>query len=207
MNKDLIIKELDKLYPNAVCELYYKKDYELLLAVMLSAQTTDKKVNAVVKDLFTKYDSLEKLDSLKIEELEKILKPIGLYKNKAKNFKMIVKRIKEDFGFVPNDREYLESLPGVGRKTTNVVLSNLYNEPLFAVDTHVKRVSKIFGIANKNDDVFVIEQKLYKYFPKDKVGRLHHQFVLFGRYICKSKNPCCDECPFRKKCFKTKIKG
>ena len=204
MNKDLIIDELNKLYPNAVCELYYKKDYELLLAVMLSAQTTDKKVNAVIKDLFIKYDTLDKLDGLSIEQLEGIIKPIGLYKNKAKHFKDIVKRVKEDYGYVPNDRKYLESLPGVGRKTTNVVLSNIYNEPLFAVDTHVNRVSKILGIAKDGDDVLTVEKKLYKYFPKDKVGKLHHQFVLFGRYICKSRNQECDKCPFIGKCKKTK---
>ena len=204
MNKDLIIKEFDKLYPDAVCELYSNKDYELLLAVMLSAQTTDKKVNSVVKDLFNKYNTLEKLDSIDIEELENILKPIGLYKNKAKNFKTIVKRIKADYGYVPNDRNYLESLPGVGRKTTNVVLANLYNEPLFAVDTHVNRVSKVFKIAKEEDDVLKVEDKLYKYFPKDKIRRLHHQFVLFGRYICKSKNPECEKCPFNMKCEKTK---
>ena len=207
MNKELIIKELDKLYPDAVCELYYNKDYELLLAVMLSAQTTDKKVNSVVKDLFNKYDSLDKLDTIEIEKLENILKPIGLYKNKAKNFKIIVKRIKEDYGFVPNDRSYLESLPGVGRKTTNVVLSNLYGEALFAVDTHVNRVSKVFGIASPLDDVLKVEEKLYKFFPKDKVGKLHHQFVLFGRYICKSQKPECDRCPFKGKCNKTKEKA
>lgn len=202
MNAELIINELDKMYENPKCELLYNKDYELLLAVMLSAQTTDKRVNMVTKPVFEKYNTLEKLDNMTLEEVEKNIRTIGMYRTKAKNFKAIVHRIREDYGYVPNDREYLESLPGVGRKTTNVVLSNIYNEPCFAVDTHVNRVSKRLGIANDVDDVLEVEEKLMKYFPKENWGRLHHQLVLFGRYTCKSKGALCDTCPFNGKCKK-----
>ncbi len=201
MNKtEYIIKSLDELYPNPKCELLYNKDYELLLAVMLSAQTTDKRVNMVTVPLFKKYDTLEKLNKLTIKEIEEHLKTIGMYKQKAKHFKSIVEELLKLGGHVPNDREVLESLDGVGRKTTNVVLSNIYNTPCIAVDTHVFRVSKRLSLAKETDDVLEVEQKLMKKFPKDKWSRLHHQLVLFGRYNCTAKNPLCEECPFKEIC-------
>ncbi len=192
---------LDKLFPNPKCELEYTKDYELLIAVMLSAQTTDKRVNMVTDILFKKYDSLEKLATADINDIIEIIKPIGTFNKKASNVISIAKSLLGDKnGKVPNDRIYLESLNGVGRKTTNVVLSNLYDEPCIAVDTHVSRVSKRLGIARKNDDVLVIEKKLNKKFPKDKLSRLHHQLVLFGRYYCKAKNPLCENCELKNIC-------
>lgn len=193
---DIVISSLDKLYNNPRCELNYTKDYELLLAVMLSAQTTDKRVNEVTGPLFKEYDSLEKLDKLGLLELQKIIRPIGMYKEKSKNFKGVVKGLIELGGYVPNDREKLMTLPGVGRKTINVVLSNLFNEPCFAVDTHVNRVSKRLGFAKESDDVLVVEEKLMKTFPKDHWSKSHHQFVLFGRYECTAKKPHCTGCPF-----------
>lgn len=194
---------LDELFPNPRCELNYNKDYELLLAVMMSAQTTDKRVNMVTDILFKKYDSLEKLSSADINDIIRIIKPIGTFNKKASNIISISKSLlKDKNGIVPNDREYLESLDGVGRKTTNVVLSNLYNVPCIAVDTHVSRVSKRLGIAKEKDDVLVIEKKLNKKFSKDKLCRLHHQLVLFGRYYCKAKNPLCDECKLKDMCKK-----
>ena len=196
-----IINYLDELIPNPKCELNYNKDYELLIAVMLSAQTTDKRVNEVTDILFSKYNSLEKLSNASIDDLIKIIRSIGTFNKKAKNIKEIASSL-ISIGYVPNDREYLESLPGVGRKTTNVVLSNLYNEPLIAVDTHVKRVSIRLGIAEKDDDVLIIEKKLNKYFPQDKLSRLHHQLVLFGRYYCKAKNPHCNDCKLKDICKK-----
>ena len=202
INAESIIKEMDKLFIDPKCELLYTKDYELLLAVMLSAQTTDKRVNMVTVPLFKKYDTLEKLSTLTIEEISEEIKTIGMFKTKAKNFKGIVEAIIEFGGYVPNDREFLESLPGVGRKTANVVLANIYDEPCFAVDTHVNRISKRLGIANESDDVSVVEEKLMKYFPKENWSRLHHQLVLFGRYKCKSKNPECNDCPFNGYCNK-----
>ena len=199
MNKDLIINELNKLFPEANCELEYTKDYELLLKVMLSAQTTDKRVNLSTRELFKKYDSLEKLNTISIKEISEYIKSIGFHHTKAKNFKAIVEEINK-IGYVPNDREYLEKLPGVGRKTASVVLAHLYNEPNFAVDTHVYRVSKRLGIRKDKDDLIMCEKKLKKYFDKDSWNRVNSQFVLFGRYICKSQKPECDKCHLKNIC-------
>lgn len=202
-----IITYLDHLFPDPRCELNYNKDYELLIAVMLSAQTTDKRVNMVTDILFKKYPTLNDLANVTQEELIKIIKPIGTYTRKSANLIAIAKTLLEKSnGTVPNDRLFLESLPGVGRKTTNVVLSNLYNEQCIAVDTHVSRVSKRLGIAKEKDDVLVIEKKLNKYFPKESLNRLHHQLVLFGRYHCKATKPACDQCQLCCKCkyYKTK---
>ncbi len=201
MNKEeIILNELDNLFPNPKCELEYNKDYELLLATMLSAQTTDKRVNMVTRPLFKKYNTLDKLDKLTLKEVEENIKTIGMYKQKAKHFKSIVHDLIEIGGYVPNDREVLMKMSGIGRKTINVVLSNLYNEPCIAVDTHVNRVSKRLGLAKENDDVLKVENKLMKKFPKNKWSRLHHQLVLFGRYKCKAKNPDCSNCPFQLFC-------
>ena len=196
-----IINYLDELFPNPRCELNYNKDYELLIAVMLSAQTTDKRVNMVTAILFKKYDTLEKLSNADVEDIKNIIKPIGTFNKKAENIISISRSLLKDCnGKVPNDREYLESLKGVGRKTTNVVLSNLYNIPCIAVDTHVSRVSKRLNLANKKDDVLTIEKKLTKIFKEDELSRLHHQLVLFGRYYCKAINPLCDNCKLKLIC-------
>ena len=187
---------LDKMIPNPRCELNYNKDYELLIAVVLSAQTTDKRVNMVTKDLFNKYD-IYTLAQAREKDIIDIIRPVGTFKRKSYYIIEIAKRLVADYkGIVPNDRKYLESLPGVGRKSANVVLSNLFDVPAIAVDTHVTRVSKRLGIAKENDDVYTIEKKLMKLIPKDKWSRSHHQMVLFGRYICKSRNPMCDRCLF-----------
>ena len=200
MNRE-IFDYLDDLYPNAKCELDYNKDYELLIATVLSAQTTDKRVNMVTSKLFKKYNSLELLKEADINDIIEIIKPIGTFNKKARNIKSIASRLlDESNGKVPNDRKFLESLDGVGRKTTNVVLSNLFNEPFIAVDTHVARVSKRLGIANNKDDVLTIEKKLNDIFPKERLGRLHHQLVLFGRYYCKASNPLCENCKLKTIC-------
>ena len=192
---------MDELFPNPRCELNYTKDYELLIAVMLSAQTTDKRVNMVTSILFNKYPSLKEIKNADINDIIEIIKPIGTFNKKATNLKEITKRLLDDYnGIVPNDRKYLESLPGVGRKTTNVVLANLYNVPCIAVDTHVSRVSVRLKLAKSNDDVLTIEKKLTKKFPKDKLVSLHHQLVLFGRYYCKAINPDCTNCKLRDIC-------
>lgn len=195
---------LDEIIPNPKCELEYHKDYELLIATMLSAQTTDKRVNSVTKILFQKYPSLEDLKNAPIEDIKNIIRSIGTYNKKAENIKKIADELIKNGG-LSNDRKFLESLSGVGRKTTNLVLSTIYNEPYIAVDTHVTRVSKRLGIANKNDDVLVIEKKLNKVFPKEKLNRLHHQLVLFGRYYCKAKNPLCEDCKLKDICKKDRI--
>ena len=201
MNKELIQKELDLLFPNPRCELDYTKDYELVLSVMLSAQTTDKRVNIVTGELYKKYDTILKLNELTIEELNEYLKTIGFHKMKSNYFKEIVSKLLEK-GYVPNDREYLEKLPGVGRKTASVVLSQLFDEPSFAVDTHVYRVSKRLGITKLSDDVLKTEEKLKKYFDKNKWNRINSQLVLFGRYYCTSKNPKCETCNLKSICKK-----
>ena len=196
MKADNIIKYLDELIPNPRCELEYNKDYELLIATMLSAQTTDKRVNMVTKVLFSKYPSLTDLKNADVNDLKEIIKSIGNYNKKAQNIIDIATKL-EPLGYVPNDREFLESLNGVGRKTTNVVLSNIYNENLVAVDTHVERVSKRLEIADMKDDVLIVEKKLNKYFKDYDLKRIHHQLVLFGRYHCKSRNPECNICKLK----------
>lgn len=199
MNKDLIINEFDKHFNDPKCELEYTKDYELLLSVMLSAQTTDKSVNMVTRELYKKYDTLDKLDALTLDEIDNYIRSIGLHKTKSKYFKEIVTKIKE-IGYVPNDREFLESLSGVGRKTASVVLGILFDIPSFAVDTHVYRVSKRLGITTMKDDVLKTEIKLKKYFDEDEWNKINSQMVLFGRYICTSKNPKCDKCHLKNIC-------
>ena len=199
MNRDLIVNELNRLFYDARCELNYSKDYELLLAVMLSAQTTDKRVNEVTKVLFSKYDTLDKLSTLSIEEVSNYIKPIGFHKVKAKNFVSIVSKIKQ-LGYVPNDRVFLESLCGVGHKTASVVIAQLFNTPSFAVDTHVFRVSKRLRITNTKDDIVTTEKKLKKFFKEKEWNRVNSQLVLFGRYICTSKVPKCELCNLKNIC-------
>lgn len=203
MMKNKIIDYLDEIIPNPKCELEYTKDYELLIATMLSAQTTDKRVNSVTRILFKKYPTLEDLRNAPLEDIKRIIRPIGTFNKKAENIKNIASALTLNGG-MSNDRKFLEGLSGVGRKTANVVLSNIYNEPCIAVDTHVSRVSKRLGIARKNDDVLIIEKKLNKMFPKDKLARLHHQMVLFGRYYCKANKPLCENCKLKDICKKDK---
>ena len=189
-----ICQKLDIMIPNPHCELEYSKDYEFLIAVMLSAQCTDKRVNIVTKKLFSKY-SLQDLSAIDLKLLEKELYSLGSSSKKAYYLKEIATSLLKDFGGkVPNDRKYLESLPGVGHKTCNVVLAELFNENTLAVDTHVTRVAKRLEIAKEDDKVLVIEKKLENYFKGCNYLRLHHQLVLFGRYICTAKKPKCNEC-------------
>lgn len=200
-----ILTYLDWLYPEPKCELEYSKDYELLLATVLSAQTTDKRVNMVTKVLFSKYPSIKELSEASISDIENIIKEIGTFRKKSIYIHEITKKLYDDgYDYVPNDRKYIESLPGVGHKTANVFLSNIYNEPAIAVDTHVARVSKRLGLAKKEDDVNKIEKKLMKKVPKDRWSKTHHQLVLFGRYKCKAINPECDNCKIKEYCKKNR---
>lgn len=202
-----IISFLNELYPNAKCALHYHKDYELLIAVMLSAQTTDKAVNKVTPILFDRYKDLPSLANASIKEIEDIIRFIGLYKNKAKNIIGIVKRLcGEKIFSIPNNHEFLTTLPGVGRKTANVVLSELFNENLFAVDTHVSRISKRLGIAKENDNPLSIEKKIYKYFKNTNLRLLNHQIITFGRDICNAKSPRCKECKLKGFCKEKTLK-
>ncbi len=193
-------KILDYYIPNPKCELDYNKDYELLIATVLSAQCTDKRVNLVTQDLFSKYDifSLSKANK---KDIEKIIKPCGSFVKKSEYIIEIAKSLVLNYqGKVPNDRSYLESLKGVGRKTCNVVLKNIYDVPCIPVDTHVNRVAVRLGLANEEDAPNVIEAKLMKEIPKEKWNKVGEQILLFGRYFCKSINPCCDDCKFKDRC-------
>ena len=200
-NINTILNYLDELIPNPKCELEYNKDYELLIAVMLSAQTTDKRVNQVTKELFKKYNTLDKLKDAELCDIQSYIKVLGNYTKKSKAVINIAKTLynKHDKK-VPNNRSLLEDLPMVGRKTTNVVLSELYGIPNIAVDTHVERVSKRLKLAKEKSNVLEVENALKRKVPKDKWIRFHHQMVLFGRYYCTAKNPKCNDCKLKDIC-------
>ena len=199
--REIISKYLDEIFPNPKCELIYHNDYELLIAIVLSAQTTDKRVNMVTPILFSKYPTLEKLSEAPRDLLEEILKPIGSFRKKAVYVKDIAYNLTTKYqGVVPTDREKLEKLKGVGRKTINVFLSEYYNYPAIAVDTHVERISKRLRIASKKATVLEVEEKLQKFFPKDEWAKRHVQLVLFGRYYCKAVKPDCSSCPLKELC-------
>ena len=199
MNNNEILETFNYYIPEPKCSLNYTKDYELLIATVLSAQCTDERVNQVTDVLFNKYD-LKELAKASVDDIKDVIRPCGNMNRKSVYIKDIANRlIDEQNGIVPNDRKYIESLPGVGRKVCNVVLANLFNENVIAVDTHVERVSKRLGFANKNDNPLQIEEKLDKKF-KDKLGDLHHRILLFGRHYCKAKNPLCDDCKFKSIC-------
>ena len=200
-NIDIIEKYIDNLIPNPKCELNFNKDYELLIAVMLSAQTTDKRVNMVTKVLFDKYKSLEELKNANIDDIKKIIRSLGSYNKKAEYIKEISTILVDKYeGIMPRKRNELESLPGVGRKTVNVVFCELNIEPSIAVDTHVERVSKRLYLAKENDSVYQIEMKLRKKFKKETWSKRHKQLVLFGRYYCKAIKPECDSCGLKDIC-------
>ena len=190
-----IFSFLDKTFPDAKCALNYSKDYELLIAVMLSAQTTDNAVNKATAILFEKYPTLESLASADVKDVEKIISFLGMYKNKAQNVVGIAKRlVSEKNSIVPQEPDYLVTLPGVGNKTKNCVMAELFNVPLLAVDTHVQRISKRLNLVKPNDSVEVMEKKLVKVIPSERLIKTNHQIIWFGRTICKAKNPACDKC-------------
>ena len=192
---------LDELFNEPKCELNYTKDYELLIAIMLSAQSTDKRVNSVTPILFEKYPSLNDLKNADITDLEEIIRSVGSFRKKSLYIKGISRMLDEECGgVVPTDREYLESMPGIGRKTTNVFLSEFYNYPAIAVDTHVERVSKRLGLCPKNSDVLKVERCLQRKFKKELWSKRHLQLVLFGRYYCKAVKPECSTCKIKDLC-------
>lgn len=199
-NIKVFYEKLDTLFPQPKCELEYKSVYELLVAVILSAQCTDKRVNIVSKELFKDYDTPEKMLTLSQEELESKIHSCGFYHNKAKNILSMSKDLLEKFnGEVPNDIEKMQTLAGVGRKTANVVYSEAFKGNAIAVDTHVLRVSNRLGFV-KTDSPLKCELALMKLFDEDKWGKLHLQLVHFGRYICKATKPDCANCPFTSQC-------
>lgn len=201
MKTNIIMDYLDELFPDPKCELIYFNDYSLLIAIVLSAQCTDKRVNMVTPILFDKYKNLEELSNASLKDLEDIIRSIGSFRKKSIYIKEISKELLNKYnGKVPTNKKDLEELPGVGGKTANVFLSEFYNYPYIGVDTHVERVSKRLKLAYMKDNVKEVEKKLMKRFPKDKWARLHLQLVLFGRYYCKAKNPLCKTCKLSNIC-------
>ena len=201
MKYKIIEDYLDSLIPNPVCELDYFNDYSLLIAIMLSAQTTDKRVNIVTKELFSKYKSLYELKDADLNDIKDIIKSLGNYNIKSKNIKDIATIICNKYnGIVPTKREELESLPGIGRKTVNVYFSEYLNIPAMAVDTHIERVTKRLNLVRDNSDVLTIEHTLKKNIDRNNWSKRHLQLVLFGRYYCKAKNPDCLNCKLKDMC-------
>lgn len=200
---DNILTKLEELFPNAGCELNYRNIYELCIAVMLSAQTTDKKVNIVTEKLFEKYNNVELLKKANYNDIYEIIKPLGLANIKAKNLINFAKIIVDTYnGEIPSEFEKLITLPGVGRKTANVVLAEGFNVMRIPVDTHVERVSKRLGIVNKNASVLDVENKLMEIIEEKNWHKSHHLLIFFGRYMCKSIKPMCEKCPFKNICTK-----
>lgn len=189
------------MFPEAECELVHSNPFELVIAVALSAQCTDVLVNKVTKHLFQKYKTPEDYLSVPLEELRQDIRSIGLYRNKAKNIQKLSQMLIEDYGGeVPRDRDELIKLPGVGRKTANVVVSVAFGIPAIAVDTHVERVSKRLGICRWKDSVLEVEQTLMKKVPKEDWSVTHHRLIFFGRYHCKARRPQCESCPLLDMC-------
>lgn len=196
-----ILALLDEKYTREYkCYLNHETPWQLLIATILSAQCTDERVNIVTKDLFVKYDTLEKFANANQAELEQDIRSTGFYKNKAKNIISCTRMLLEKYnGEVPNDLEALTSLAGVGRKTANVIRGNIYHEPSIVVDTHVKRISKKLGLC-KSDDPVKIEFELMKKLPKDHWILYNIQIITFGRNICFARNPKCEQCFLQKYC-------
>ncbi len=195
-----IINAVNVLYENPKCELMFSSNYELLVAVILSAQCTDKRVNQVTSELFKEYNTPEKMITLSQDELENKIRSCGFFHNKAKHILEASRDLIEKFnGEIPSDKEKLKALAGVGEKTANVVLATAFGEPAIAVDTHVFRVSNRLGLANSKD-VFKTQKQLEKVLPKELWIKFHYALVLHGRYVCKSQNPNCKECKLNKLC-------
>jgi len=195
-----IVDILKETYPDAKCELDHETPLQLLVATILSAQTTDKKVNEVTKDLFRDYPDLDAFLTLENDELEERIKQIGLYRNKSKNLILMFRQVKEKFdGEVPKTMEEIMSLAGAGRKTANVVLSNAFNVPSIAVDTHVFRVSNRLDLA-KSENVLKVEMQLQGELPKKEWTFMHHLLIFHGRRCCTARNPKCTECPLNDIC-------
>lgn len=196
-----ILDTIAEMFPDAHCELHHSNPFELTIAVLLSAQCTDETVNKVTADLFRKYRSPQDYLAVPLEELEQDIRRIGLYRNKAKHIQSLCRILLERYdGELPQKHEQLVELPGVGRKTANVVVSNAFGVPAIAVDTHVERVSKRLGLADPADTVLQVEQKLMKRVPRSEWTQTHHRLIFFGRYHCKAQNPSCGICPLLDVC-------
>ncbi|MEH7255158.1 endonuclease III [Neobacillus niacini] len=204
------LDKMGEMFPDAHCELTHSNPFELVIAVALSAQCTDVLVNKVTKNLFEKYKTPEDYLRVSLDELQNDIRSIGLFRNKAKNIQSLCRLLLEEYnGEVPNDRDELTKLPGVGRKTANVVVSVAFNIPAIAVDTHVERVSKRLGICRWKDSVLEVEKTLMKKVPMEEWSVTHHRLIFFGRYHCKAQNPQCPSCPLVELCRegKKRMKG
>ncbi|WP_174733978.1 endonuclease III [Mesobacillus harenae] len=204
------LDEMGRMFPDAHCELNHSNPFELVIAVALSAQCTDALVNKVTKNLFEKYKSPEDFLSVPLEELQQDIRSIGLYRNKASNIQKLCRTLIDQYGgIVPQDRDELTNLAGVGRKTANVVVSVAYGIPAIAVDTHVERVSKRLGFCRWKDSVLEVEKTLMRKVPEDEWSVTHHRMIFFGRYHCKAQNPQCEVCPLLELCRegKKRMKG
>lgn len=207
MNGNQILDEIEKIFPNAKCELNHETPFQLLVAVVLSAQTTDVSVNKVTPALFEKYPTSKEMAKAESMDIEPYIRAIGLYKNKARSLVNLSKDLEEKFnGVVPYTYKELMSLAGVGRKTANVVRSVAFDIPSFAVDTHVERVSKRLGLAKPYDSVEKVEEKLKRKIDRNRWNQGHHDLIFFGRYKCMARNPQCVDCPFMDFCKKDKYK-
>ena len=194
---------LDETYPHVGCELNYNKDYELVIAVMLSAQTTDISVNKVTPVLFDRYKTLNELANANLFDVEEIIHSIGLYKNKAKNVIAIAKALVENYcGVVPSDKDELQKLPGVGNKTAGVIRAEIFRIPDLPVDTHILRISKRLKLVDQKADPYQTEIKLKKLFDEESWIKLHHQLIHFGRYMCTARSPQCEKCKLGAFCNK-----
>ena len=206
MDVNAILDELEVMFPNAHCELEHRNAFELLCAVVLSAQTTDAAVNKVTPHLFECFPTVEAMANANIKAIEACIKSIGLYRNKAKSLQQLSRSLIEKFnGEVPSSMKDLTSLSGVGRKTANVIRSVWFDIPSIAVDTHVDRISKRLKLAKPFDDVEDVERKLKRKLPRERWNRAHHLFIFFGRYHCHSRSPKCENCPFGSICQKEKM--
>jgi len=191
-----ILEATYAMFPNAHCELRHSNPFELTIAVLLSAQCTDETVNKVTETLFQKYKRPEDYLAVPLEELEQDIKRIGLFRSKASNIQKLCQLVIDKYGGdVPREHAQLTELPGVGRKTANVVVSNAFGVPAIAVDTHVERVSKRLGVAKEDDSVLEVEKMLMKLVPRDMWTQTHHTLIFFGRYHCKAQQPKCEICP------------
>lgn len=206
MTTDDILDVLEQRFPSAHCELIHRNAFELIISVVLSAQTTDNAVNKVTPGLFEAFPTPQDLANADVKAIEDKIKRIGLYRNKARMIKELSISLLEKFhGEIPSDMKQLTSLSGVGRKTANVVRSVWFDIPSVAVDTHVDRISKRLGLAKVYNSVEVVEEKLKRKIKRERWNRAHHLFIFFGRYQCTARNPQCEGCEFYGFCKKDKL--
>ncbi|MBQ8623198.1 MAG: endonuclease III [Oscillospiraceae bacterium] len=202
---DIIMDRLEELYPDAVCSLEYEKPYELLIATRLSAQCTDARVNIVTKDLFKRFPTLSSFASAKVEEIEEMIRPCGLFRTKAKSIYELANVLIDKFGGeLPDNMDDLTSLPGIGRKTANLIMGDVYKKPAIVTDTHCIRICNRLGLS-QGDDPKKVETQLWQVLDPLRSSDFCHRIVHFGRDVCRARTPKCDECPLFDMCdFKNK---